>query len=286
MVIETSLGVSGCKVVAEMFEGKMVVRKYTEDADYANRLLVQAYKQSAAYRAERPEWLVIPEVLWMHSSHPDYDNYFGVVMEYVPFEDYVAFVETHSYSDVELSVKRIVELLRFWQSDSGLTVSAKSYVSNAIREAGLLPFTNKMFEKFLKDLAFIASGREFLIPAGYCHGDLTMSNFLFEPRGERIALVDWHDRTPMSIVFDLIKLRQDAVWHWTLLNHNRGHDLKKVKMADYYLGEALNKAFGPIISTSTFAVLEAVNYLRILSYVRESHMQRRLMDIAMKSVYI
>jgi len=69
---------------------------------------------------------------------------------------------------------------------------------------------------------FIDSWPELVpIPAGYYHGDLTLSNIIV--KNDEIYLIDFLDSLPTSPIWDICKIRQDLVYGWTSFRRGLNH---------------------------------------------------------------
>ena len=70
--------------------------------------------------------------------------------------------------------------------------------------------------------------RAISIPIGFCHGDLTFSNIMFALDDNQVGLIDFLDSFIETPLIDLVKLRQDTHFHWTITRYPHLHDQGKI----------------------------------------------------------
>jgi hypothetical protein len=112
---------------------------------------------------------------------------------------------------------------------------------------------------------------ELTIPTSMCHGDLTLSNVLIAPEGDRIALIDFLDGYVDSSVVDMAKLRQDTLFGWSMQIAPDVFDKSRIDMALRCLDRMLHATFSECRAYSRYHVgLQALNLARTLPYLPES----------------
>ena len=113
------------------------------------------------------------------------------------------------------------------------------------------------------------------MPVGECHGDLTLSNILVQNSEKRICLIDFLDsfiETPMQ---DIVKLRQDTKYFWTLNLHQGGNlDLTKIKMILKYLDKKVESHYAEHeFYQKYYQSFQIMNLLRVLQYCKNKNLQ-------------
>lgn len=179
-------GNSGCSI--EIFED--YVKKTSASVDYNKRLILQITKQMS-YSGN----FSTPKV---SSITTEPDGRISVCMDNVGTP--VALSDHYSV---------VLEQMLNWHL-------GKSY--------GKIDFTNQIMAKFYevagkildRDLASRvierASRESFILPIGYCHGDLTLSNIITS-HGE-FYLIDFLEDWIPSPAFDMCKILQDCLYKW------------------------------------------------------------------------
>ncbi|NJN76485.1 MAG: phosphotransferase [Synechococcaceae cyanobacterium RL_1_2] len=105
-----------------------------------------------------------------------------------------------------------------------------------------------------------------------CHGDLTFSNMIFTRTG-KIYLIDFLDSFIESPLVDLVKLRQDTRFYWSLTIDTQleSHKVCKVKQVLTYMEQRF-KAYldrQPAHLQRWYDYLEIFNLVRIMPYVKQ-----------------
>ncbi len=110
---------------------------------------------------------------------------------------------------------------------------------------------------------FLSKQKDLIAPISFCHGDLTLSNIIFNDKG--YYLIDFLDSFVESYWIDIIKLRQDCFYKWCLLYN--GIESARISIILNKLNNLLVQHFGDEINSPTFQILEAINILRIEPYI-------------------
>ena len=106
------------------------------------------------------------------------------------------------------------------------------------------------------------------VPVGICHGDLTFSNILFA-NNSKYYLIDFLDSFIETPLQDIVKLRQDSQFGWSILMYLKKHDNIRVSMTLKYIDDKFNKHFQKYeFYKKHYNVLQLMNILRILPYAK------------------
>lgn len=256
-----SPAISGCTVSLDE-DGHVI--KSASDVSYHKRLHDQSDKQ-VDYQTTLFKYKIKVPTVWSRGA-----GFFS--MDYLPFTNYIDYVERSSVEQVSSLLQRLFNFV-----EDSIDKSVNSEGSKSIRLAEQLLFIETQKKGFPTKYEWVADyiaerTASSPLPIGNCHGDLTMSNVLF---GENeIALIDFNDTPISSPIFDVIKLRQDAVHHWTSFNTKASHDVTKIKIVDDWINCKLNTILiFHDVDMSKYRYWEALNYLRIF---RNSNGDERL----------
>ena len=106
---------------------------------------------------------------------------------------------------------------------------------------------------------------------GKCHGDFTLSNMLFSKNGE-IVTFDLLDSFIESPIIDLVKLRQDTKYHWSLfIENNQLANKVKIKQVLAYIDYKIMQTFANDICLKNWEkYLTVFNFARILPYAKDN----------------
>ena len=118
------------------------------------------------------------------------------------------------------------------------------------------------------------------IPIGYCHGDLTLSNMLLNTVDNNIYLIDFLDSFIETPLFDIIKVRQDTKFFWSLKMLNMSIDKNKIKIVLNYLDKKIDNYFQKydFYNDKIYDYFEIINLLRVLQYCKNKDIKDFLMN--------
>tara|TARA_A100001015_G_scaffold191247_1_gene213077 strand:- start:1324 stop:2100 length:777 start_codon:yes stop_codon:yes gene_type:complete len=221
--------------------------------NYSERLNVQALKQNNF----DSNLFKVPKI---HSFAKH-----GFVMEYIDGKNFVEFFENSNVQEIYNAYKI------FNQYFSSFSTEDQLINNQLIKKLNLLNKKSK-YKKIIKNILKIVENNNISVPIGTCHGDLTFSNMVF--KNEKIYLVDFLDSFIDSKIIDLIKIRQDTAFFWSLEVNKISS--RKTEMVLKKLDEILYKKHKNTINSLEYKVLEIVNYLRIEPYLSDKKEADRL----------
>jgi hypothetical protein len=122
---------------------------------------------------------------------------------------------------------------------------------------------------------------EIFLPIGYYHGDLTFANMIFQ--NNEIFLVDFLDcfiETPLQ---DIVKLRQETNFFWSVLQHKellkKNINYNKVCLSFSYLDSKFNDYFKKFEwYIKNYNLLQIFNLARIIPYNQEKNIEYALIN--------
>lgn len=270
-------GRSGCRLEVLDDGNSIVVKKFPKDSAYLPRLIKQAIKQA---EFESRVDIKAPAVKEMVDQA---EGYF--VMEYVPGEKYSEYLCRVSLSEVNRVLDSLILFIRQGLNSAEYVKPDFAIFQDKIEQLqALLDTSNEVVNTHLNALRNNMPVSD--LPLGYCHGDLTFSNMVFTRQS--IYLVDFLDSFVESPIVDLVKLKQDTQFLWTLKidsdipAHSRNKAMQIMAHFDRRLDQLLveyNHFNG------WFNYLNSFNYLRILPYVTDSG-ERDLVLNALRKIHI
>lgn len=117
------------------------------------------------------------------------------------------------------------------------------------------------------------------IPIGFCHGDLTLSNMLFDEINNELYLIDFLDSFIESPIIDIVKLRQDTKFFWTIQMCNMNIDNTKIKIIMNYLDSKIDKFYSQYsFYKLSYKYFEIMNLLRVLQYCKSVDIKNYLIN--------
>jgi len=117
------------------------------------------------------------------------------------------------------------------------------------------------------------------IPMGYCHGDLTFSNMMFY--NNEVALIDFLDTFLDSPLQDIVKVRQDTRYFWSMmLSENEQHSVR-LKQVFAYIDRQFKTQFSDEEYYKKYYVpFQVLNLLRIVPYATD----KVIIDMLLKEI--
>lgn len=225
-------GNSGCKIIIE----DDLVTKISASEEYNQRLILQANKQSS-YKGN----FNTPKIQHIHTNEQGL-----VVVEMDRCGDPVATLEHHSVV-LEQMLKWHVTQSIGWTDFRSQVMRKFFEVSKKIDD---LDFCTKVIHK--------ATYCNYILPVGYCHGDLTLSNILVD-NGE-FYLIDFLEDWIPSPAFDVCKIMQDCKFQWYTV------DGEPFKQWHKSLGESVLVEYGSKFGMSHLEGIMLLTLFRVLPY--------------------
>ena len=242
-------GLSGCKL--ELI-GSNTLRKHSSSPSYNKRLDLQVKKQEL-FSNQVFRNVETPKVLSKGDSYFD--------MEYVTGRSFDEYFSVCSVNDIDFVFDSLCGYF------DGL-ISNAQYYQPEVSKKRLLDKINSLetHTNHLTDLYHIrqmVSSITMKIPQTFCHGDLTFTNIIFNKN--RLYYIDFLDCFIDSFLCDLIKLKQDLYYHWSL--DVQGIKNLRIRQIYSFLWRKLEDRYSQYVETIEFDVLDVLNTLRIEPYL-------------------
>ena len=236
---------------------------------YNERLFRQQLKQQEFLStSDADSQFTAPSILKL--EHPASSGLSSFDMEYIHGEKYSEFLESVPVTQLHKIISDFIAFLDgeidnavFEEPNPGIIRKKIRSLSYEIRrkKTGMGIFLEKLDE-------LESSIPDESLPMGFCHGDFTLSNMIFS--NGRVYLMDFLDSFIESPVMDIVKLRQDTKFHWSLaIEDDLGnHQIGKIKQVlkyfdDQIVGHFCRRDF----FTIWYDFLETINLLRIVPYL-------------------
>jgi len=263
------LGLSGCKL---NILSDNVIRKYSANQDYNNRLSVQIDKQN--FFSKRIFSNI--DTAKIIKKYNDELIYFD--MEYIIGCNYREYFSVTSKKKIEKIFIAIDEYFDFLINNSK---KYKPDVAKGKIKNKLLNFNNSQYYFLIEFAVNYLDKIDVDIKKSFCHGDLTMTNILFH--SQKIYLIDFLDSYIDTFVLDLIKLKQDLYYHWVL----KINDIKDLRISQCFnfIWGYIEKKYHEYLNNDTFYILELINFLRIEPYLTNKN-QRVILNSIIERTYL
>lgn len=260
------VGNSGCSVELQQVAGRYVIKKSTSSLAYIPRLKKQIEIQQSFFKLSESEIFYVPEVI----SVVEKSDSFAAYMEYVPYSDFIDFFQYASCQSIQRVVDNLLGFINNNSSGSDVVVNdliaAKvSQIQGSIADYNIISDFSPIFDC----IGACLKTNRISVPSGQSHGDLTFSNMMFGDFSNRICLIDFLDSYIDSPYMDLVKLRQDSQFKWSLLKVLKPYDRVRINQVFDWIDSYVVDSFP--IDKSIYFVLQSVNLLRILPYAKSLH---------------
>lgn len=274
-------GNSGCAIDIVEEDNSLYVYKSTKDQSYFKRLIQQGQKQKNAVTTETIGVPKIQDISVNEESACIKMNYiyarnFVDFFERAPFEEVDHFVDAiTNYIDLELEHADMEHV-----SKDVFLVKLQSIVTNCFNNRILssdgIALGGEIGDIINKSKKVFEEHGDIDIPKGFCHGDLTFSNILFASNS-KYYLIDFLDSFIETPLQDIVKLRQDSQYGWSILMYMKEHDSIRVRMTLKYIDDKFNEYFSKYeFFNKHYDVLQLMNMLRILPYTKSYEVKNYL----------
>lgn len=262
-------GNSGCNVEIVNCKKASLVRKSSSDPAYYERLRLQCEKQSSFYELNSIDFVETPRIHDKKFIFEEDVCYFD--MDFYRSLDCITFLHRCSVSEVKFltnSIKEVIE--KNIEKSTSLTFQKDIFLSKyedvkrKISNSKFHFLTNSRV-KNIDEIFRTLDEKE--LPTGICHGDLTLSNILIRRRNKKICLIDFLDTFLESPIQDLVKIRQDTLYGWSLHLYSNTFDVTKMSIILSHMDRDIDNHFKKYEFYRYFyQSFQIMNLLRLLQY--------------------
>tara|TARA_Y100000004_G_C8943414_1_gene425157 strand:+ start:417 stop:1229 length:813 start_codon:yes stop_codon:yes gene_type:complete len=258
-------GHSGCKL---QLKGDRII-KTASNKNYSDRLFLQYDKQLKF----KNKIISTPKI---YNKGKD-AGCFWFEMQMMPFKtfDYLMLISDKTILDV--ITKKIVNFIN-GNINNNRTINSDILINKYEDTKNKIFIRHGIDVNYLNNL-FYDLAEEIEIPVGYCHGDLTFSNMLFN--NSNIVFIDFLDTFLDTPLQDIVKIRQDTRYYWSLNLVNKVHDRVKIKQSLNYMDKLIEKEFSKYeFYRKYYKHFQVLNLLRILPYSNnKKHIDKLMKEI-------
>ena len=266
-------GLSGC--LLEISGDGKIVTKTSSGSSYDQRLLLQADKQKKFYESNIIHNIKCPEIFEIHAE----SSPFKFQMSYasgVCYGDFLNYSSPATINNFKCSIISYIESLREYEKNS---YSDSEFKSGCLSKLNSIDdkIEDKEFLEYLKSR--IEKCSDVFLPETFCHGDLTLSNILFS--NDLVYFIDFLDSYIESWIIDLIKLKQDLYYFWSLSRMPMYKNMRSIQTS-LHIWNCIEEKYQGVTSSEEFKILEVLNFLRIYPYVTCDNEKNILKNIIKK----
>ena len=183
------------------------------------------------------------------------------------------------YKNIVTIIENYIEKCEYKQINNIILEKKIQNVKNNIKSnkfcKSIIPELEKYFNYLQININQIS---KLYIPINICHGDLTFSNILIDTNNMKLYLIDFLDSFIETPLLDIIKIRQDTYFNWTINMCNFSFDKNKTLIALNYIDNKINDYFQKYEwYNEGYKFFQILNILRILQYCKYNKVQKRLL---------
>lgn len=263
-------GRSGCKLDVLKEGSRVIIKKFSSSIDYNKRLLKQANKQQNFYNNLSENYIFsTARVIETYSSE---NSLAWFSMPYLFSEKYSNYLEQSSIADLKKLLINLTDYFNFNFKNSSSEEIDDGIIASKIEELKLkvaenISVTHKDY--FFHALQYLKTNiPDMPLPMGTCHGDFTFSNILFGDN--KIYLLDFLDSFIETPLIDIVKIRQDTCFKWSIMLEKEMPIHKKNKLIQTF--NYLDREIALFCSNNLglskwYNYLQVFNLLRIVPYL-------------------
>lgn len=246
-------GLSGCKL--EFIDNNQI-RKYSSSPEYNIRLSNQIDKQ-VLFSNFILKNIDAPKIYSVYKN-----EIYSFDMEYISGLSFIDYFSMSNASDVNFVIQTLFSYFDF------LISSSKTYrINNQVLEKLNSLERDTKYKKYISYLKENLSNQTIFAPKSFCHGDLTFTNILFHKN--RLFFIDFLDSYVDSFICDLVKLKQDLYYFWSLKVQKV--DSLRIRQIYKFIWNSLYQRYSSYIDSECFQILDTLNSLRIEPYLTNQY---------------
>ena len=209
------------------------------------------------------------------------------IMEYIHNSDNVIdFIIRHNIIRYTWFIKNIICIIETYISKCNLgyinidtlTNKINNVIHNIINNNNI-KFNNNLniiFEYLKKNINIITKTK---FPIGICHGDLTLSNILIDSDNLKLYLIDFLDSFIDTPILDIVKIRQDTKYLWSLNMYHYKYDINKTIIILNYIDINIDNYFKKYdFYVKGYKFFQILNLLRVLQYSKNRDISEKLIN--------
>ena len=275
-------GHSGCNIDVIDIKDKLYVRKSSNDIKYIDRLYEQGNKQINDYNNQKI--VGVPHITKNFINKDLGEAY--IIMDYIYAKNFIDYFEHASKNDIDDFINTFCEYIKYELNNCTIENISKDIFINKFKSVKGNCFHNELLidnhitERLLDacETIFNQLPDYLQLPIGKCHGDLTFSNILFT--NNKFYFIDYLDSFIETPIQDIVKLKQDTLYFWSIQMYNKKFDKIRLKIIFDYIDTKINDYFrNNEYYYKTYNVLQLMNILRILPYVKKESVRDFLYSV-------
>lgn len=250
-------GNSGC--VLTVVDNTRII-KNSSSKNYSDRLTKQYEKQIQFSNINKLAHFKSPKVF----RHWRRKNLFYFEMEYCNGSDFINYLNLFGTNEIEDLIDKIIQLIEQYEANCEYKEIEFKIIEKKFFKT-IKYLKEKKDVKILRNIFDTFETNNIYLPIGICHGDLTFSNILYH--GKDIVLIDYLDSFIESPLFDIVKVRQDTYYYWSLNFTCESFDAIKMKTILQHIDGKIDQYFHKKdYYCRYYTLFQFINLVRTLPY--------------------
>jgi len=258
-------GHSNFNIEVIIINNEYFIIKYAKNKEDFMRLIKQIEKQKLF---EPNLYFSKPLITTIDTSNLNFK------MKYISGIDILNMIINSSKNKNICFFNKIIYLIDTFIKDSSEQLIQKNIITDKLKciknNINANNNVNIIFDDLFNLLEIYNDTKDIYLPVGKCHGDLTFSNMIYDFDKDIIYLIDFLDSFIETPFFDIIKIRQDTKYQWSLnlinLNYNYITISSYLEMFDNIIHDyyKINNFY------NHYNFFQIINLLRILQYAHDT----------------
>jgi tRNA A-37 threonylcarbamoyl transferase component Bud32 len=201
------------------------------------------------------------------------NNNFNFVMKYISGIDIYNHIINSSKNKNIIFFNKIIYLIDTFIKDSPEQLIDKNIIKDKLNSIqNNIKFNDKInvnFNDLFNLLEKYINTVEIYLPVGKCHGDLTFSNMIYDFDNDIIYLIDFLDSFIETPLFDIIKIRQDTKYQWSLNLVNFEYNYITISVYLDLFDNIIHNYYKNYNFYNHYYFFQIINLLRVLQYTKD-----------------
>ena len=263
----TIFGISGSKIEIKQ---NVVIKTSTNITRFEKQIEKQTnFKHQQYFKTPK-----INSILYQPSS-------LQCTMEYIDGMDCITYFNLADKTTLLNIVDKIFNFIDSNIDNSKFVFVDKDILLNKIES---INFENTLKQEVFKYI-YAINDIKLLLPIGECHGDFTFVNMIYQ--NDKIYLLDFLDCYLESPIQDIVKLRQETNFFWSIFEHkhktSKNLNYSKIAASYKFLDNIVDEHYKKFDWYNKFySLFQIINLCRILPYVKIKEINEYIQDCIKK----
>ena len=219
----------------------------------------------------KDEFFKTPKVF----SYTSYDNVDVCCMEYIFGVDCISYFYLSDKYNLQNIVKNIISFIDKNLQNSEYKFVDKNIFYNKLKTINIDEYFKEKISSYIEKNIL----ESITLPIGNYHGDFTFTNMIFQ--NNQIYLIDFLDCFIDTPLQDIVKIRQETNFYWSILQHkqmiNKNFNYNKICLCYSYMDKLIDLQFKKYDwYNKYYDLMQIFNLSRILPYNKSEYIKNKI----------